>query len=246
MNSSSKAIIKTEDRDDLLLEGEAKCDEAISLVQEGDYSSALDSFDCAEDIFLKINDQHWLNFLRHEKFRVFQQLNRYEDALEITEKIIEGYYETMNRNGLSLILIHKSDILMEMGKRHDALASLNLAKAVIESEKLHDLKGYLNSNLAMVHMALEDFVSAIKALQTALNSYPEESNPSEYAWCLFQLGICYKKTYDYNSAESHLTASYQTYSRTSEYDMQKQVLEVLREIYAATNQLKKLSNLELI
>ncbi len=244
--SDSKAILKTEDRDNLLLEGETRCDEAVSLVQEGDYTSALESFNQAEEIFVKINDQHWLNFLRHEKFRVFQELQRYEEALVLADEIIEGYHETINKNGLSLVMIHKSDVFMELGKKHEALASLNLARSVIESEKLNDLKGYLNCNMAMVHIALEDFVSAIETLTVALDSYTLESSPQEYSWCLFQLGTCYKKTYDYNAAENYLTGSYQAYSKTGEVEMQKETLEVLREIYSATNQLKKLSDLEFI
>ncbi len=230
---------------DLIQQGEELCDEAMTASQRGDYDQAIEMYNRAEDLFLSVRDQNWLNFLRHEKLRVLQSLDQAKDALELTDLIIEGYQETLNHNGLALTLIHKADLFIATEEPYKAISSLNLAKALINSKKLNDLKGYLHSSFAVAYNAVDDLASAIAALNKALVYYSPESYPNEYSWCLLQVGICYQKLYDYSSSEKHLLRAWEMYARLGDIEMRDKSLNYLKEIYSATNQMKKLSELGL-
>ena len=57
-----------EKREKKLSEAEEICDQALLKIQEGAFTKALELFSKAEDKFDQLNDLHWLNFIRHQKF----------------------------------------------------------------------------------------------------------------------------------------------------------------------------------
>ena len=223
-------MLTKEEKNKLIEQGERECDKAIQTAEKGDQILAFKQFDKAESIFEELQDIKWLNFLRHEKFRILQEFDNQKQALELSELIINGYLETANRRGLSLILIHRAVMLLEMGENWDALKDLRTAHSVIIPEKLDDLSGYLYSSLATVLIALEDYSAAIQSLDSALQHYPEEFFPVEFAWCLLQQGICYKTLYAHKSAEKYLQGAYQAFLKTGDHENRNLAAEQLKNL----------------
>lgn len=242
--STGQTMSITESRDELLQLGEEGCDEAARLAEQGDYTAALECLCNAEECFLKINDQHWLNFLRHEKYRILLLLDRQEEALELTHQIIEGYRQTRSFRGLALIFIHKAELLRETGKAKEAVEYINLSEAVIKSEKLDDLFGYLNAASAMIRLQVEDYVSAIRHFGFALDFFSSHSQFAEIAWSLNHLGICYKKLGDFESAEKNLMGAYQMYYKSGDFESGNVIIDQLKEMYLESGQERKLGSLE--
>ena len=239
-------MVSAEERESLLSQGEQEYDEAVHQLERQEFELALEHFDLAEQAFQQLQDQHWLTFLYHEKFRIFKQAEKPDQALELVDSIVEGYLDTQNRHGLALIHIHKADLLGDKGDVEEALACLRSAEAIIESEKIYDLKSYLYSSLAVVLMMIEDYISAIDYFNQAMKVYSTESNSVEVAWCLHQLGLCYQKLFDLNAAERHLAGAYQSYFKAGDNEAGKEVIEDLKKLYASSNQSDKISELEMI
>lgn len=229
-------MVSIENRTQLVEQGEILCDDALALVKQGDLSAALARFDEAEAVFHKLQDQQWLNFLWHEKFRLLHQTGRTEEALSLSDEIAAGYKETHNYNGVTLISIHKADLFSELGKPEEAMACLRIAEAIVESKGLSELRGYLFSMLSATLINLKDFVSAIEYLKQALEFYSNESTPSEFSWCLHQMGCCYKEILDFNTAERYLNGSLQSYQKTGDLDACRLVQEDLQKLQQITNQ----------
>ncbi len=239
-------MVSTEERESLLAKGEQEYDEAVHQLERNEYDLAFKHFDLAEQAFLQLHDQHWLTFLYHEKFRIYRQTDQLEQALELTDSIINGYLDTKNKRGLVLIHIHKADILGDKEQPVQALACLRTAEAIVKSEKITDLKGYLFSSLAVVLMVLEDYIEAMSSLQQALKTYSADSNAIEVAWCLHQLGNCYLKLFDLNSAERHFIGAYQSYFQAGDNEAGRGVIEQLKKTYLASNQVNKIDQLDTI
>ncbi len=239
-------MVSAEERDSLLIKGEQEYDEAVHQLERREYELAFKHFDLAEQAFRQLQDQHWLTFLYHEKFRILKQTDKPQKALELVDSIIEGYLDTQNRHGLALVHIHKADLLGDKGDVEEALACLRTAEAIIENEKIYDLKSYLYSSLAIVLMVIEDHLSAIDYLNQAMNIYSAESDSAEFAWCLHQLGLCYQKLYDLNAAERYLVGAYQSYFKAGDNETGREVIEDLKKLYISSNQSNKISELEMI
>ncbi len=233
-----------EERDQHLKKGEEFCDQATALAKNGDYSAALDFFNKAEEIFVGIRDQHWLNFLRHEKLQTLRQLGKFDLALKLADQIADGYLETGNKHGLSLIKIHKADILSDHGDIVEALESLWTAEAIADSEKFTNLKGYIYSSISINLMSQENFALAIEYLQKALENYSPSDNMPECAWCLSQLGICYRAVCYLDKAEECLEGAYQGYFKAGDQESGHKVVDRLKQLYEISGQVQKLNRLD--
>lgn len=230
-------------REDLSAKGEQEYDEAIHQLERGEATLAFEHFELAEQVFLELQDRHWLTFIRHERFRLFLQTEQYEPALALAEDIIEGYLETQNKKGLALIQIHKADILLEQEKPLEALTSLRIAEAIVSSESIDELAGYLYSSLALVLIHLEDYFHAIQELNAALDIFPTEKASANIAWCQQMLGQCHWKLFDLASAERHFVASHQGYLKLGDTQNAMEVIDQLKQLYTSSDQIDKLSEL---
>lgn len=239
-------MVNSEERETLLRQAEQAYDEAVRLIEDRAYDPAFECFLEAEHLFLQLQDQHWLTFLFHEKFRIFFQLNEYEQALALADPICDGYIDTNNQRGLALFQIHKADLLREMGDAPQALSCLRIAEAIIKSEKIDDLLGYLDTSLAIAWLALKDFIAALECLKSAMQRYSSEETPEEFAWCLHQAGVCFQNLYDYDSAERHLVGSSQAYFKAGNNEAGREVIATLRELYQSSHQLDKLAGVDRI
>jgi tetratricopeptide (TPR) repeat protein len=220
------------ERTSLLEQGEDDCDRAVHLAEQGEEAQALELLEHAENVFGKLQDQRWLNFVNHERFRILQKFGKEDQALALTDKIKDGYLQTRNRHGLSLILIHRANLLHELKQNKSALADLRAASAIIDSEKLNDLCGYLHASLADVLMSLSDFSSSIQAWMAALCHYPENTCPHEYALCLQQIGLCQKSLANHQAAEESLGASLQAYLKNGDQENATLTDKQLRELHS--------------
>ncbi len=238
------ANMDTEEREHTLKMGEEYCDQATQFVNQGDYPTALDYFSKAEEEFVKIQDQHWLNFLRHEKLRSLQHLEKYKDAIELTEKISEGYLATGNKHGLTLLLIHKADLLLEQNQIPEALESLRISETIAGMEGFTDLLTYINSNIAINLISQGNYISAIEYLDKNLESYSSDEEINECSWCLQQIGNCYLNIYNLEEADKYFTASYQGYFKANDHTSALEVVDQLKELYQNSDQLKKAEALE--
>jgi len=237
-------MVTEEQREKLLEKGDQEYNAAITAIEDDDFEGAYHHFEKAEAAFSELQDQHWLTFLFHEKLRIFLQLDELEQALLLVEKIIQGYLETKNKRGLALIHIHQAEILRKMDKSDEALAPLRTAEAIVTSEKIENLEGYLHSSLSIAHMEIGEFTAAIQSLETAMKIYAEENSHDEYAWCQHQLGLCYKQLIDFNNAERLLTGAYQNYFKIGLDREGREVIESLKDLFISSNQMSKLVSLE--
>ncbi len=236
--------MNTEERECILKQGEEYCDQAAQFVNQGEYSTALDHFSKAEDEFIKIQDQHWLNFLRHEKLRSLQHLEKLEDAIDLSEQISEGYLATGNKHGLTLLLIHKADLLHEQNKIPEAQECLRTSETIASMEGFTDLLSYINSNIAVNLMSQENYISAIDYLKKNLESYSTDEEINECSWCLNQIGNCYVNIYNLEEAEKYYTASYQGYFKANDHTSALEVVDQLKKLYQNSDQPKKINALE--
>jgi tetratricopeptide (TPR) repeat protein len=239
-------MVNSEKREDLLQRAEQEYDAAVRLIENREYDPAFEHFSEAEQMFLQLQDQHWLTFLFHEKFRIFFQLKEFEQALALADPICDGYLDTNNQHGLALFQIHKADLLREMEDFYQALSCLRIAEAIIKSEKIDDLMGYLDTSLAVAFFSLNDAISALEYLKSAMQRYSMESSPEEFAWCLHQAGICLLQLFDFDAAERHLVGSYQAYFKVGNNEAGRDVIATLKEMYRSSNQIDKLAGLERI
>lgn len=236
-------MVDEQTREEQVLKGEQEYDEAVFQIERGEYEIAFSHFEIAEQIFKQLNDQHWLTFIYHEKFRIFRQLGKQDEALNLSESIIDGYLDTKNQKGLALAHIHKADILGETGKNLEALSNLRIAEAIIVSEKISDLFPYLASSFSKAHMDLGEYYEAIKSLNSALKFFGEESTTEEKAWCTWQLAICYKELFNLPMAEKNFLEALNRYIQTGNDECTQEILKELKELYSSSGQNEKLSGL---
>lgn len=227
------------DRDQVLEKGQYLCDEAVNYARQGAHSSAMEYFSQAETCFEKIQDYHWLTFLKHEKLQSLIALEKYDEALELSEEVSSGYLETKNYRGLTLLLIHKTNLFLDQGNIDSAMASLRLAEGVALKQNEKSSLGYVYSTLGGLYMDMKDYVLAIETLNSVSSYYSEEENPQETAWCWHLLGLCHEKIFHTQDAEKYYEKSSSLYLSINQYDSGATVMEDLRMLHQRAGNVDK-------
>ncbi|MGK0291168.1 MAG: tetratricopeptide (TPR) repeat protein, partial [bacterium] len=212
-------------RNEILAKGQEYCDLGVENARRGAHTTALTYFDHAESRFQEVNDRHWLTFLQHERLQSLCALEQHEEALKLSESVINGYLETKNQKGLALVWVHTSNIHLYLRKLDDALISLRVAQTIAQKENLSDTYPYIYSNLATVFIELEDYNQAIHCLEVALKHYRKGELIQEEAWCLHQLGTSFQKIFLYHQAEESLESAYQKYLKIGGYEVSNMIME---------------------
>lgn len=205
-------------------------------MEQSQYDQAITLFQEAELCFEQVQDFHWLTFIRHERFHALRKLERYDEALELSNAIILGYRETKNSQGLSLITMHCSEVYLERYESYQALAFLRVAENILREERVEQTLPYVYSNMALSLMDLENYSEAIVFLKKSLFYYSSEAHTQERSWCLHHLGNCYRKVYHPVQAEQYYLQSGKEYQRTGDEAMRKAVLDDLKHLYVETSQ----------
>lgn len=226
-------------RSELLEKGQYLCDEAVNYARQGAHTTAMEYFDQAETCFEKINDFHWLTFLRHEKLQTIIALGKLEEAQSLTDEISTGYLETKNFRGLTLLLIHKANLLLELDDIDAALAQLRLAEGVAAKQSEQSSLGYVYSTMAGLYSEMQQYIQAIDVLAKVDGLYSEEENPAELAWCYHLNAFCHEQIFHIGDAEKLYEKSVALYLEEKQFDDGARVLDDLRKLYQSSGDEQK-------
>jgi len=233
-----------EDREHRLQEGQDKCEQASQLASGQQFDEAIRAFNEAEENFQQVQDWHWLTFARHEKLQSLQHIEDYDNAWTLTDQLLQGYFETRNKQGLSQTAINRASICYERFENYRALENLRIAENLILKERINGSLAYIYSNMAMNFQDLEEYNTAIRYLRKSIALYSVTESSSEHLWCLHQLGDCFYKLYKLEEAEENFLLSYRGYLKIQDSETALQLMKKLHELFKNSFQPAKAAQAE--
>ena len=232
------------DREALCKQGEELCDQAIHSANQGEFETALELFEKAENLFSQIQDLHWLTFLRHEKLHSLIGLERVDEALELADKTVYGYLSTYNSRGLVPLLILKATILIERKELNRALETIKTAENIATQRGYAELTNHILSTLADCLMEQENFLEAIQALRELTPSEERKDQSEEYGWALLRLGVCFQAICHPDKAEGYFKSSSRVFQEADTPRLSLQSLSRLKRLYENAGREEKIRQVE--
>lgn len=133
--------------------------------------------------------------------------NKFLSGFDAIEQSIALAHKLKSDSILEYLFIYKSRVLLKIDNVDGAIFYLLKAKKIIDKQKDNNALAFYYNSLANLYFNQKEFDKAIDTYRAAANCYYSIKDYYYYRGSIDNIGICYRKLSDYDSAEFYFNQS---------------------------------------
>lgn len=133
--------------------------------------------------------------------------NKFLSGFDAIEQSIALAHKLKSDSILEYLFIYKSKVLLKIDNVDGAIFYLLKAKKIIDKQKDNNALAFYYNSLANLYFNQKEFDKAIDTYRAAANCYYSIKDYYYYRGSIDNIGICYRKLSDYDSAEFYFNQS---------------------------------------
>ena len=213
------------------------------LILLGEYDRALQAFEKAREIFVRVNDPWRLARLEINAGNIFHRQDRFDEALEYYERAYRGLTPYQDTEGIAVVLGNMAVCLISLNDFPRALATYEKARRVSEENNMPLLVAQADYNIAYLYYLRGEYSAAIERLYGARRACEMTGDAYHFALCHLDLSDVYLEL---NLSEEAREMAHEGFQRFEELGMRYEAAKTLaNEATAYGQQGKTVQALEL-
>ena len=194
------------------------------LILLGEYDRALQAFERAREIFVRVNDPWRLARLEINAGNIFHRQDRFDEALEYYERAYRGLTPYQDTEGIAVVLGNMAVCLISLNDFPRALATYEKARRVSEENNMPLLVAQADYNIAYLYYLRGEYSAAIERLYGARRACEMTGDAYHFALCHLDLSDVYLEL---NLSEEAREMAHEGFQRFEELGMRYEAAKTL-------------------
>ncbi|HUI74736.1 MAG TPA: CHAT domain-containing protein [Candidatus Acidoferrum sp.] len=194
------------------------------LILLGEYDRALQAFERAQEIFVRVNDPWRLARLEINAGNIFHRQDRFDEALEYYERAYRGLTPYQDTEGIAVVLGNMAVCLISLNDFPRALATYEKARRVSEENNMPLLVAQADYNIAYLYYLRGEYSAAIERLYGARRACEMTGDAYHFALCHLDLSDVYLEL---NLSEEAREMAHEGFQRFEELGMRYEAAKTL-------------------
>ena len=194
------------------------------LILLGEYDRALQAFEKAREIFVRVNDPWRLARLEINAGNIFHRQDRFDEALEYYERAYRGLTPYQDTEGIAVVLGNMAVCLISLNDFPRALATYEKARRVSEENNMPLLVAQADYNIAYLYYLRGEYSAAIERLYGARRACEMTGDAYHFALCHLDLSDVYLEL---NLSEEAREMAHEGFQRFEELGMRYEAAKTL-------------------